>query len=116
MIDKRHYKMMKAIQNTEILCKDMDEKQRSMCSYLYEQKYIQPIKSNHYNYEGKPDIFVTYPISYEITESGKVAMYEFEKDRNRWRIPLIISIFSAIGGYREELACIITTVGKLLKQ
>ena len=41
MIDKRHYKMMKAIQNTEILCKDMDEKQRSMCSYLYEQKYIQ---------------------------------------------------------------------------
>lgn len=50
-----------------------------------------------------------------INQKGKAALYEWRKERRRWYIPLIISIFAAIGGYREELMMLLRAISSLCK-
>ena len=51
----------------------------------------------------------------QITEKGKDALYQWRKERRRWFIPMAISVFASIGGYREELALIAKAIKQLLK-
>lgn len=49
----------------------------------------------------------------QITEKGKDALYQWRRERRRWFIPMAVSIFSAIGGYREELLRLLQAIGSL---
>lgn len=51
----------------------------------------------------------------QITEKGKDALYQWRQERRRWFIPVAISIFASIGGYREELALITQAIKQLWK-
>lgn len=48
-----------------------------------------------------------------ITQEGRAAIYDLYKERRSTRISLVISVFAAIGGYREELALIIRAISSL---
>lgn len=49
----------------------------------------------------------------EIREEGRAAIYDWYKERRRWFIPMAVSIFAAIGGYREELTRLLQAIGSL---
>ena len=51
----------------------------------------------------------------QITEKGKDALYQWRQERRRWFIPVAISVFASIGGYREELALIAQAIKQLWK-
>lgn len=51
----------------------------------------------------------------QITEKGKDALYQWRQERRRWFIPVAISVFAAIGGYREELLRLLQAIGSLWK-
>lgn len=48
-----------------------------------------------------------------IKEEGRAALYDWQKERRRWFIPIIVSLFAAIGGYREELHLLLQATAKL---
>ena len=48
-----------------------------------------------------------------IKEEGRAAIYDWYKERRRWFIPMAVSIFAAIGGYREELIRFLQAIGSL---
>ena len=48
-----------------------------------------------------------------IREEGKAAISEWHKERRRWFIPMVVSIFAAIGGYREELTLLLQAAQSL---
>ena len=51
----------------------------------------------------------------KLTEDGKAYLYS-HKVENRFRyLPIAISIFAAIGGYREEISLIAKAIMKLMK-
>lgn len=51
----------------------------------------------------------------KLTEDGKAYLYN-RKVENRFRyLPIAISIFAAIGGYREEISLIAKAIMKLMK-
>lgn len=54
-------------------------------------------------------------ISVKISENGKAYLSEINADRIHWLIPVIISIFAAIGAYRQELALLLQAIVQLLK-
>lgn len=54
-------------------------------------------------------------ISVKISEAGKSYMSELNTDRIHWLVPVIISIFAAIGAYRQELALLLQAIAQLLK-
>ena len=73
------------------------------------------IESHIVDYDISIDMVSPVFSEYQITESGKAYLYN-HKIENRFRyIPICISIFAAIGGYREEIYAIIQAVMKLLK-
>ena len=51
-----------------------------------------------------------------IKEEGRSALHDQKMAYLHWFVPLAVSIFAAIGGYREELALLLQAVMKLLKQ
>lgn len=51
----------------------------------------------------------------KINQNGKSALYEWKSSKRRWEIPVVISIFAAIGGYREELYQVAELIMTLLK-
>lgn len=50
----------------------------------------------------------------KITEQGKSELYEHNLRNRHWWIPVVISVFAAIGGYREEICSLIQAIAKLL--
>lgn len=48
-----------------------------------------------------------------IKEEGRAAIYEWYKERRRWFIPMAVSVFAAIGGYREELRLFLQAASSL---
>lgn len=48
-----------------------------------------------------------------IQEEGMAAIYDWRKERRRWFIPMAVSIFAAIGGYREELRLLLQAASSL---
>lgn len=101
-MDKRQYKILKAIQKSKIY--EYTEKPKSeaeIIHFLAKSGYI-VYQSDDYDRK-----FCA------IKEEGRSALYEWRKERRRWFIPLVISILAAIGGYREELLLLIQAVGKL---
>ncbi|WP_143322531.1 hypothetical protein [Clostridium sp. HBUAS56010] len=50
-----------------------------------------------------------------IKEEGKTALHDQKMAYLHWFVPLAVSIFAAIGGYREELALLLQTIMKLWK-
>jgi len=51
-----------------------------------------------------------------ITQAGKAALYEWWMQRYSIKVPIAISIFAAIGGYRQELALVIQAIEMLWKR
>ena len=51
----------------------------------------------------------------QIEEPGNAALYEWRKERRRWFIPMSVSLFAAIGGYREELSLALQALQQLLR-
>lgn len=48
-----------------------------------------------------------------VKEEGRAAIYDWYKERRRWFIPMAVSVFAAIGGYREELTRLLQAIGWL---
>ena len=51
----------------------------------------------------------------KITSSGYAALNEHRTSLLKWWIPVVISIFAAIGGYRQELSWLLRELLQLLK-
>lgn len=49
------------------------------------------------------------------TQAGKAALYDWWMQRYSIKVPIAISIFAAIGGYRQELALVIQVIEMLWK-
>lgn len=50
-----------------------------------------------------------------VQEKGRAAIYGWYRERRRWFIPVVISVFSAIGAYRKELALAAQALIRLLR-
>lgn len=103
-MDKRQYKMLKAIRKSKI--------------YDYTDKPKGETETIHFLAKSGYIVYQSDDCDRKlcaIKEEGRAALYDWRKDRRRWFIPLAISILAAIGGYREELSWLLQAVGKLWK-
>lgn len=85
---KEHYRMLKKINKTGyFIFSNITEKEKSILYYLRAQKYIFP--------KATP---ATTEVTrcYQITESGKTAIYTAKKEKITSVLPITISIVSLI--------------------
>lgn len=75
---------------------------KALYDYLFRNNYL--AKANIDGYTGAV-----------ITEDGELAIYRYRTERFRFWLPVCISIFAAIGAYREEIACIARVAKHLLQ-
>ena len=105
-MDKKQYKLLKKISKTDV--------------YNYTNSKQEEVKIIHYF--GKNAFIIYFPSDDEkiklcqITEKGKSALYEWKTSKRRWEIPVIISVFAAIGGYRVEICSIAKAIMTILEQ
>jgi hypothetical protein len=115
-IDLKQYRMLKKVdKHSSIDAAFLSKEEKDICAFLLEKQFLAVTKSYRRNEQGDIDIFNLYPKEYSITQAGKAQIYAFKSTFYKWWIPVIISIFSAIGAYRAELACILRAIMKLLK-
>lgn len=103
-MDKKQLKVLEQIRDAEMYDYTADPEWKvEIIRYLDRQKYI------YYRTEDGQ-----FGHKYcGIREEGKAAIYEWHKERRRWFIPMVASIFAAIGGYREELILLLRAARSL---
>lgn len=103
-MDHRQLKVLKEIRESEVYEYTTDPEWKvNIIHYLARQNYI-------YYRSDDLDSPRKYCI---IKEEGRAAIYEWYKERRRWFIPMAVSIFASIGGYREELRRLLQVIGSL---
>lgn len=97
-MDRSQYKVLREIKSAKLYeyLADPEEK-REIIRYLGDQGYI----------AYKSDSQTHKPRYCYIREKGKDALYDWKMIHRHRRLPLVISLFAAIGGYRQELAWLI---------
>lgn len=68
-----------------------------------------------YSSENKDVMAEATKCTCKVTELGEAYLFGTRSNDRRWLITLIISIFSAIGAYREEMFSIILSIVQILK-
>ena len=105
-MDKRHYKILRKIKKSKkYFHTEQSDEIKSIVYYLSKRGFIIFCSDNAFG----TDAYCM------ISESGKAELYKFKTDQRRWFIPILISIFAAIGGYREELLLLLRAAAKLWK-
>ena len=105
-VDKTQYRMLRCIKHSgKFRYTAEPDSKKKIIYYLANQQFI---CFGSDCTDGKPEYC-------QITEKGKDALYQQRKDRRRWLIPVAISVFASIGGYREELALIAQAIKQLWK-
>ena len=105
-MNKRQTKMLKQIEQLGFVdSAKLTDEDKSITSFLMKNEFI-TFKANP---GGGPK-----PI-YVITELGKAELYNCKIKNFQIWVPIAISIFAAIGGYRQELFWLAQAIMKLLK-
>lgn len=105
-MNKHQYKLLKKICKTEMYDYTNDSKE-------HKEIIIYLAKENYLIYCSVDDDDRKHLC--KITQKGKSALYEWKSSKRRWEIPVIISIFAAIGGYRKEIYLIAQAIANILK-
>lgn len=88
MLNPTQFKLLSRIDKVDKYnCRNCSESAKSVLGWLY----INGLIKYHYS---DPDNLHTFLYTCEITQKGKVVLYEYRKDNRRWRIPVIISIIA----------------------
>ncbi|MBQ8797192.1 MAG: hypothetical protein IJZ56_03240 [Oscillospiraceae bacterium] len=103
-MDRRQLKVLVEIRDTEKYEYTTDPDWKvNIIHYLARQGYI---------YYHSDDLLSQNKYCF-IKEEGRAAIYELHKERRRWFIPMAVSIFAAIGGYREELRLLLQAASSI---
>ena len=96
-IDRSQYHILKKIRKYGQLSVDsLSTKQYSDCEYLRQQGFVSAIEKSNAINSGDVSQFYSEIVSYEITPSGRAAIYSFKATFYKWWIPVVISIASLL--------------------
>ncbi len=114
-LSKSQLKLLKRIaQCSKIDITDLSTADIACAEYLEELGYVHITRLamgvNGIGMQRPPEVK-----SISITECGKAYLTHLKTDRFRFLFPTIVSIFAAIGAYREELSSLVQALMKLLK-
>jgi hypothetical protein len=105
-VTRKQTNILKRISKTDIYdYTNSDQAEKEIIYFLAHQGFIR--------YDSDPDDRKARRCV--IKEEGKTAFHDQRKEYLHWFVPLAVSIFAAIGGYREELALLLQTIMKLWK-
>lgn len=91
MLTKEQYKALKKYRKSEIPLSENGLSE--IDQYLLEKKYIEASKVDSCNYHG---IIQFFDSAYRITELGKTALAEYEKQRNERLFQILLVILGAV--------------------
>ena len=105
-MNKPQIKMLQKIQKLSFLdSTNTTAEEKAIISFLQKNGYI----TQKANPNGGPKP------AYVISESGKAELYDRHSKQVQVWVPIGISIFAAIGAYREEISSLLQAIMKLLK-
>lgn len=118
ILDKTQLKTLKKIKKLGTYnCSNVSDEELDVIKYLRSEKLLiaetkDGIFSGGIGNFSRVELAI---LSVKISEEGKAYLSGLHEDKIRWYIPLIISVFAAIGAYRSELAHILQKLAQLLK-
>ena len=105
-MDKKQYKLLKKISKVNTFdYSDFDDENKEVIVYFAKKNYVVYAADEN---DRKKHLC-------QITPNGRSALYEWKTSQRHWFIPVVISIFAAIGGYRSEIYQIVQALMKLWK-
>lgn len=110
MLSKEQLRLLKKIKRSE--CFDLlalPQKLQDDVWFLISKKYV-----IHHGGVNENDNY-TKQLFCKITPLGRAALSQIFRENRHWFIPVIISVFAAIGAYRQEIALIIQAIMNLMK-
>lgn len=111
-------KMLKKIKRLgDLNCSHLSEQELAVIKFLRSEGLLDAkTKDGFFPFgSGQVSKIEIQLISVKISENGKAYLSELKADKIHWLVPIIISIFAAIGAYRQELALLLQAIEQLLK-